>query len=132
MEIVDAVGPCWTWTKTTYHNGYGKIWDRSRKRNVLLHRYVWEQRYGPAGKNMVIHHRCANRRCYNPSHLQRMSKFAHQYLESPIIRSNVQKTHCAHGHEFSKQNTYHGRGNSRLCKECITTWNRNHRHDAIM
>lgn len=63
---------CWLWTAAVNHNGYGVLMIRKRPhRNVLAHRYAYEERYGrlPEGK-MVDHRLHCSTRCVNPDHLR--------------------------------------------------------------
>lgn len=55
---------CWDWIGPLDRYGYG------RKGNDKAHRYVYELLRGPIPAGMVLHHRCENRRCVNPAHLE--------------------------------------------------------------
>jgi hypothetical protein len=62
---VDANG-CWNWTGVT-SQGYG-VW--SYKRQVRAHRAVYELYMGEIlPKYLALDHRCRNRLCCNPEHL---------------------------------------------------------------
>ena len=59
---------CWEWQKHLSNTGYGYI---SRKTNkILAHRISYEMFNGPINENEVIRHKCNNRKCVNPEHLQ--------------------------------------------------------------
>jgi hypothetical protein len=88
---------CWVWTGSeksghTKFKGrdYGQIWHNGRIRGS--HRVAYELFVGPIG-NDTVHHKCANRRCCNPNHLQRATQqenkaemFARNGFEAEIRR----------------------------------------------
>ena len=61
---------CWPWIGNSFA-GYG--------RGVFLgeskpaHRWAYQHWVGPIDEHAEIHHRCANRLCVNPDHLQMVS-----------------------------------------------------------
>ena len=61
---------CWEWEGSTDH-GYGKI-----KRNRVVwwaHRYFYTETKGRIPSGLHLHHKCQNRICVNPDHLEPMS-----------------------------------------------------------
>lgn len=75
-----------------------------------MHRLVWEEVNGPISKGMELHHLCANRRCYRPSHLICLGRRAHKWLDGRM------PSHCPKGHLYQGLNK--GGGLYRRCKTC--------------
>jgi hypothetical protein len=75
--VVDENG-CWVWQRLVSHNGYGRI-VRDGK-DYRAHRVYYEQRFGELAPEMQLHHRCRNKRCVNPDHLEPMTAEQHRQL----------------------------------------------------
>lgn len=59
--------PCRLWQGTVTHGGYG--YRNTQGRYTRLHRWVWEQVYGPIPPGMRVLHRCDQPACYRLDHL---------------------------------------------------------------
>lgn len=101
---------CWIWVAGRDRSrNYGHFHGLGISTNA--HRWIWCYLFGIPHNKQVIHHRCSNKLCVNPSHLECMSKGTHNSLHKPL------KTHCSKGHELSGSNLYIWY-NEHKCKAC--------------
>jgi hypothetical protein len=49
---------------------------------VLIHRFVYETLVGPIEPGHVLHHRCLNKGCCNPAHLEQLTPSEHTRLHA--------------------------------------------------
>lgn len=115
---------CLMWTKTKTR-GYGRLYYAGK--DTLVHRIVYELNYGKIPDKMQIHHLCENKACINIKHLVCVSAADHRnfYHSEHMIKIAKKaryldslKTHCKHGHEFTKENIWWRNGKIRACKTC--------------
>lgn len=69
--VVDPVSGCWVW-QLFKHRGYGR--DGS---GTGSHRRMYEALVGPIPADHDLHHRCENRACINPAHLEPITRRDH-------------------------------------------------------
>lgn len=69
VSIPEDASDCWMWNgNINQRTGYGKkTWNG---KHVLAHRWVFELLQGPIPEGLVINHKCSNRACVNPTHLE--------------------------------------------------------------
>ena len=75
-KVTRLDGGCWTWNGTLDRYGYGsfrvRVGGRIR-RQFIAHRFSYELVVGTIPEGLVLDHRCRNRMCVNPDHLERYS-----------------------------------------------------------
>lgn len=65
-------GECFVWFGARNSNGYGYLRDE-HGRQWRVHRYAYHHLVGFLHKDQVVHHKCHNRACWRPEHLQATS-----------------------------------------------------------
>lgn len=110
----DPATGCWNWTGTRNGQrncGYAVIETCGRKR--LVHLVMYEALKGPLPTGLEADHRCWNKRCVNPNHIEAVT-------HAENIRRMHQaypRTACVNGHEYTPNNTTVLNGN-RACVIC--------------
>lgn len=118
---------CWPWNAGTTKQGYGGF-HPTKNEMVLAHRYAYELEHGPISPGEVVDHTCHNgqscppgpcehRLCCNPAHLEPTSRPDNVNRSH---NSNIQKTHCPHGHEYTPDNTIHQYKPNTTSRACLT------------
>lgn len=107
----ELIGECIIWTGYIRKTDGYAIYGQSK---IYVHRMKYEEKYGKIPDGMQLDHLCRNRSCVNPDHLEPVTQIENRQ-RSPLLTGK--KTHCPHGHEFSKENTYHYKG-TKMCKQC--------------
>lgn len=102
---------CWRYPGGITPQGYGLVWIDTKQ--VLVHRYSYEFHIGPIPAGLTIDHLCRVRACWNPHHMEPVTR------GDNVRRAKALITHCPQGHEYTPENTYNypGRG-GRHCKQC--------------
>jgi hypothetical protein len=104
---------CWLWTGALMNNGYARI--KRFGKTLSAHRYAYELQFGKIAAEMQLDHRCRNRRCVNPAHLEVVTAKENQRR---IPNGNASRTHCVRGHALSGANLFIRRDGRRRCRIC--------------
>lgn len=103
---------CWNWTGRLNWCGYGV---RGGKK---AHRAVYEELVGPIPSGMDVHHKCENKRCVNPEHLEPLNPRDHQMRHNPI-QVGVTILRCKVGHALTPDNiVVRGVKRGKISREC--------------
>ena len=123
---------CWGWRTKPNTDGYSRLWlprNGGRATFLYAHQAAWilkGKRAPTRQSGKTLDHKCRNRPCPNPNHLQVLTRGANVLAGSGPVAQNARKTHCKHGHPFTGENTYLHDG-KRHCVSCrrriVTRWN---------
>lgn len=112
---------CLCWLGAIAPNGYGRMTVNGSSR--LAHRIAWEHFVGHIPDGMTIDHLCRNRACINVAHMEVVTRGENVLRGNSLLAQQSRQTHCVHGHEFTKANTYIYK-NHRGCRECRKLYQR--------
>lgn len=59
---------CWLWTKSCFSSGYGQ--QKTKGKNWKVHRLIYSLLNKDFDSKLIVRHRCGNRLCCNPLHLE--------------------------------------------------------------
>lgn len=119
---------CWLWSGQRYPNGYGYF--RAGGKRTGAHRVAYEAVHGLIADGLHLDHLCRVVACVNPSHLEAVTQRVNTLRGTGCAARNAVKTHCNHGHEFTRENTYTSPA-GRHCKTCRRAAKRTPRQLAL-
>lgn len=111
---------CWEWQGSLSKSGYAHIGINDR--TYRAHRISYTEWVGEIPAGMLVCHTCDNRKCINPEHLWlgTNSDNMRDCVSKGrfVVRPKLKRTHCIHGHKFTKKNTYLAPSGGRHCQVC--------------
>jgi len=117
--------PCWEWQGCMDDSGYGRF---AALGEFYAHRVSHELFKGFIPNGQEVDHRCKNRRCVSPLHIEAVT------LKINRVRRSEGQTHCKNGHELSGNNLHISPKGHRICKACryenIKLWRSRHPEKA--
>jgi hypothetical protein len=106
---------CWEWQGSRRGDSYGQLYVAYKHRAAHRFSFFMANYYYPP----VVRHKCDNRVCVNPHHLEGGTQTDN--MRDVVERGRhfyANKTHCPQGHEYNKENTYTRPKGSRECRAC--------------
>lgn len=123
MRRVDVTDGCWFWQGSKdARTGYGAVGIGSNydgtKRNMKVHRLVYEVMVGPIPDGQTLDHLCKVRHCVRAEHLEPVTLSENiRRGDSPSSRHR-EVTHCPNGHPYDEANTRITPRGTRDCRAC--------------
>jgi hypothetical protein len=124
--VRSGLNSCWLWTGNLIRGwaGYFSLYGE----HDYAYRWAYRLTYGPIPTGYEVHHKCLERGCIRPDHLELLQRGDHHHKEPTTLAAiNSAKTHCPAGHEYIASNIKrrYNRPNSRECLTCHRIRERN-------
>jgi len=128
VKITKDPDKCWEWKGSVGNHGYGLmiLKRRGKKKMITAHRFSYQLTYGKIPKKAFVCHRCDNKTCVNPRHLElgNRSKNVSDAVKRGLVKKKGRLTEKAkrfirenpYGHSQRKLASIYGVSQSRISK----------------
>lgn len=120
FERFDLDDGCWLYHGYLTKGGYAQI----RVDGIARGRHVvaYEMFVGPVLAGTELDHRCKRPACFNPKHLEPVTRRENLLRSDSWGGVNSRKTHCPQGHAYDGTNS----AGARICSTCRRAARRRH------
>lgn len=108
---------CWVWTGGRDSYGYGSL--SFGNKTYKSHRVAYQYMTAEIGPELSLDHLCRNTLCFNPEHLDPVTRGEN------VLRGNAGPvSHCKRGHPATPENRRPVNNGGTACRVCDRMWGR--------